>query len=422
MKKGQHKTGAVIIDLDNELKLLDYFAPELCSLIRENEDTYYIFHKNIEHSDVPTYGKGTEKGKKIDHLLYYYTENEMQGMENLSFAKQSNISIDVKFFDLMEIERPRNKSYNFSEKGIKVYINNKSLKYFTPEYTEKVFKNLNKSFSSTRRKGYWDFEKLVFPKSEGDFTEVELHVVKLGVATEEDKTFDILRHHLFVGDHIIFLYKKNDKKLYVSLYKNPKFFTVIGNINELYENYLNNAQNKVIIEANARKIKYDEENLSDDKLREKFQKIWRNFLIDEVRSLPSYSDRLVCAFTGIRGDYPQVSPLFRASHIKALKDKNTEYYEKFDINNGLLLCANADALFDKHLITINEDKTLKFSFLIKDIDLLRDLKLLNPITESLLNDKRMEYLKYHRKEFERLEKLRKKPGYDFSNEEEDDDD
>lgn len=418
MKKGQRKAGAVISELKNELKLLDFFSPELSTYVKNNEDTYYLYHKSIEHSDLPTYGKGTRKRKIIDHLLYYYSENEMEKMKNLSFAKQSNIAIDAKFFDLMEIEHPRDKSYTFREKNIKVYINNRSLEYFTPEYTEKVFKKLGKRFSCVKREHYWNFSELSFPKMEGDFTEVDLHVAKLGVGTEDDKLFGILRHHLFVGDHIIFLYKQNEKKLYVSLHKNPKFFTVIGKINLLYEDYLRKSQNQVITQADARKITLDSEDLSDDKLRGKYQKIWRELLIDEVRSLPSYSDTLVCPITRIKGAYPQISPLFRASHIKAFKDKNTELYEKFDIDNGLLLCANADALFDKHLITINEDKKLMHSFLIDDIDLLTDLKLLNPIMEYLLNDKRMEYLKYHREEFERLEKLRKSPEYDFDAEDE----
>jgi len=45
--------------------------------------------------------------------------------------------------------------------------------------------------------------------------------------------------------------------------------------------------------------------------------------------------------------------VLRASHIKAWSNSSRE--ERLDINNGLLLCANHDTLFDKHLISFNPD-------------------------------------------------------------------
>ena len=42
-----------------------------------------------------------------------------------------------------------------------------------------------------------------------------------------------------------------------------------------------------------------------------------------------------------------------ASHIKKWADC-TNNAERLDENNGLLLCAHHDALFDKHLITFDE--------------------------------------------------------------------
>jgi len=41
----------------------------------------------------------------------------------------------------------------------------------------------------------------------------------------------------------------------------------------------------------------------------------------------------------------------KASHIKAWKDC-TSTQERLDSNNGLLLCANHDALFDQYLISL----------------------------------------------------------------------
>ena len=100
--------------------------------------------------------------------------------------------------------------------------------------------------------------------------------------------------------------------------------------------------------------------------------------------------------------------LFIASHIKGFSDPNTTNEEKYDINNGIIICANADALFDKHLITINQNKQIVFSFLLDDdIRLKSQLLLMQPIFQPILNEKRMEYLKYHREVFKKLEVLRK---------------
>ena len=45
--------------------------------------------------------------------------------------------------------------------------------------------------------------------------------------------------------------------------------------------------------------------------------------------------------------------LLVASHIKPAKDCNV--HEKINNNNGLLLCANHDKLFDRYLITFKFD-------------------------------------------------------------------
>ena len=99
--------------------------------------------------------------------------------------------------------------------------------------------------------------------------------------------------------------------------------------------------------------------------------------------------------------------LFIASHIKRFSDSDCD--EAFDINNGLLLCANADALFDKHMITVDENKKLIFSFLIDNDYMLKQKLLLNqPIFEIVLNEKRMEYMKDHREIFFKKEQERKR--------------
>ena len=104
--------------------------------------------------------------------------------------------------------------------------------------------------------------------------------------------------------------------------------------------------------------------------------------------------------------------MYVASHIKGFSDPNTSDTEKYDINNGLLLCSNADALFDKHLITVGEDKELVFSFLLDDkFKLKSQLMLSMPIFKAVLNDERMRYLAYHRHKFEECEAARKRGVY-----------
>lgn len=51
--------------------------------------------------------------------------------------------------------------------------------------------------------------------------------------------------------------------------------------------------------------------------------------------------------------------MLRASHIKSWKQSTDA--EKLDENNGLLLCAHHDALFDKHLITFDNSGNVQIS-------------------------------------------------------------
>lgn len=56
------------------------------------------------------------------------------------------------------------------------------------------------------------------------------------------------------------------------------------------------------------------------------------------------------------------STLLRASHIKPWSEASNA--ERLDPFNGLLLCAHIDALFDRHLITFEDDGLIKISSLV----------------------------------------------------------
>ena len=122
------------------------------------------------------------------------------------------------------------------------------------------------------------------------------------------------------------------------------------------------------------------------------------------------ADNIVfCPLTYIAANFNNLGPLFVASHIKAFSDPNTSDNEKYDINNGLLLSANADALFDKHLISIDQNKNVVFSFLfdLENASIKQQLLLQQPIFKTVFNDSRMTYLNYHYNLFLELEQKRK---------------
>lgn len=143
--------------------------------------------------------------------------------------------------------------------------------------------------------------------------------------------------------------------------------------------------------------------LADSEIRA-LQSEWKEMLAQNMMNLVKKDSRIVCPFTGVEGDFTKLPMLFIASHIKRYAD-GSSLKEKYDINNGLLLTANADALFDKHMITVSEDKKLIFS---KNLDeeLKSVLNLVEIVLPEVLNEKRMEYMAEHRRIFAEKEKLR----------------
>lgn len=138
---------------------------------------------------------------------------------------------------------------------------------------------------------------------------------------------------------------------------------------------------------------------------------WKELLAQNMMNLVRQDSRVVCPFTGVEGDYAKLPMLFIASHIKRFADSSLK--EKYDINNGLLLTANADALFDKYMITVSEEKELVFSKFLDD-DLKRVLNLMEIVMPDVLNEERMGYMKEHRRIFEEKERIRMSTGLSAS--------
>ncbi len=102
--------------------------------------------------------------------------------------------------------------------------------------------------------------------------------------------------------------------------------------------------------------------------------------------LDKYNDKCIITELSVR-------PALIASHIKPWAVSNND--ERVDVNNGLLLSATYDRLFDSGLITFNKDGKIIISNIISP----NDLKILNINKNMTFNlkveGKMKEYLKYH---------------------------
>ena len=95
-----------------------------------------------------------------------------------------------------------------------------------------------------------------------------------------------------------------------------------------------------------------------------------------------------------------------ASHIRRAADE--DIYGKADYNNGLLLCANHDKLFDKYLISFNclDGKIMISDSLTDDELTICGLSRDYCLSDELMTDERVEYLMDHNDEFLKKESER----------------
>ena len=88
--------------------------------------------------------------------------------------------------------------------------------------------------------------------------------------------------------------------------------------------------------------------------------------------------------------------VLRASHIKEWSESSRE--ERIDANNGLLLCANHDALFDRHLISF-EPTTGDICISSSLDDEQRSALNLSDTTKLTMSDRMKSYMQLHYKKF-----------------------
>lgn len=384
---------------------------------KEHPNSHYVlFYKYLTHSDLPTFGKALSKNKHDKNLLYYITQDDMKKVEEqtkkpFQTAKQSNIGITVDFYEKVGLPNPREVDPYSVNDYLEVELVNSSMEYFTSQYTQNVFNKLGKKPTN---RNHWNFDSLDLTLSRGRFTSIDLHVAVHGIGMSQDKEFHKLRHHMFKSDTLILLAelspdKSKRDKLFIIVEKNPAFYTVLGLANNKFKKYLDEIRKTRHLQATKKDNAVNVEDLEvEDEVTRAQQNAWRTMLAKEMMGYTQEDSQVFCPFTYVTANFENLGALFVASHIKGFKDSNTTNEEKYDINNGLLLCANADALFDKHLISINSEKNLVFSFLMdNDIQLKSKLLLMQPIFLPILNEKRMEYLAYHKKVFDNLEEERR---------------
>ena len=406
------------IETTDVYKIVDYLETKndvMKDYIKENcNSKYYLVYKYITHSDLANRGKRNGNKETIEkNFLYYLTFDEMRDIEKkhdkpFESAKQSNIGVPSRFFSelgINQLQRRKGKQatqhnhININDYA-NVYLVNESIKYFNGKYTRKVLDKLLKHPT-------WYDEELDVDLSDcSDFTPIKLSHAIHGIGTSSDFEFSKLRLNIFKNDILILLVESKpdlSKNLFIMLEKNPIFYSIIGLTNDKWQKF--SEQQAQIQERNLRDKAI--KNLVDEDKTRRQQSKWRDLLAEEMMNYSTIDGEVFCPFTYLSCNYETLGTLFRASHIKAFKDcKNSE--EAYDVNNGLLLCANVDALFDKHLITVDEEKNILFSFLLKNnMFLISRLLLTQPIFRLVLNDKRMEYMKFHEEEFLRLEKIRK---------------
>lgn len=416
-----NKNSVVHINDINKIKLfIQSRSSDMYKYMEESSSEFSLWSKTLFHSDLT--GRGKREGNKQPlkkNYLYYLSVKEMETIlkrskKPFASAKQSNIGMPAEFYDdlgINKLERRHGQQTTRHDHiklndSINVMLVNDTVSYFKQNYTEKVLRKLNK-YDSNAESIFCDRNDITL-NTESSFTEIQLTEAIHGLGTSSDKEFHKLRLSMFLNDTIIFLIEHctNRNNLFILLEKNPKFYTLAGETNSAWEKYLSTQRFQ---EESAIRSLSGPTPAEDEKTRN-MQSAWKNMLAKEMMAYTTEEGKVFCPFTGVDADFNNFSMLFIASHIKR-HEHCVNNKESYNINNGLLLSANADALFDKHMITIGENKELVFSFLLKTNYELRNKLLLNqPIFKMILNDERMKNIEEHRKIFYEKEEERKKLG------------
>lgn len=126
---------------------------------------------------------------------------------------------------------------------------------------------------------------------------------------------------------------------------------------------------------------------NDDSLN----KTTKNQLIESRLGQGKFREKLICIYPECPVTGVKLGALLRASHIKPWRACSND--ERLDPNNGFMLAAHVDALFDKGYLSFEDDGSLLISRLcLNDIDKLY----VDKNTKIKINEKTKKYLQWHR--------------------------
>lgn len=374
---------------------------------------YLYIEKVLTFADIPTYGKyGYDETDKVKrgafseekiceradkNYLFYSDRSEIAAYERKNKkqkiffceTKQSNISLPLAFYEFLGLKGGSRKNIGtvLSEGKYTTFLVADCLKgCFEKNITDETFEKLGRAKQA----------KDISIDTEDEYIKIDLHIAVHGIGTKKDKLFHDLRGNVFAKDKMCILAEKSNDghyRLFIMLYRNPKFYVL----------------NHRLMPAFLLSSYKDEE---DEKTVEsrKGQARWRNMLAEYALTLSvEDTSKVICPFTHTEVAYPAEATLLRASHIKAYAkcrnaDDTINTEEAYDIDNGFLVTANVDALFDKYLISVKPDGTVVISKTISDT-LIEKLDIAKRIDSKYITEKKKEYLKVHYETFlEREEK------------------
>ena len=377
------------------------------------KNDYFYLEKIMTFADVVTSGKKgyvsadkKEKGafseakiaeRAEKNYLFYSTKNEIANYERINkrnklfFCEthQSNISMPLAFYEFLGLEggARANKGLLLNSDKYHCYLVNACLRnLFEENLTSSTLQKLSRSKTGNQ----------LIHNIEEDYTLVDVHIAVHGLGIKNDNELHNLRKNIFAKDKMCVLIEKDmngSYRLYFMFYRNPKFYL------------LNNISMPSFLIS-------DIDNEEDEKHQEsrKGQTRWRNTLAEYALTLSvDDTSKVVCPFTLVEVSYPAEATLLRASHIKAYAeckndDGSINNDEAYDIDNGFLVTANVDALFDKYLISVKDDGTVVTSKTISDSLVFDDLGIQRKIKPEYISEKKKKYLAFHKEKFDEREK------------------
>lgn len=406
--KRNSSNSRVITDYELIREELEILGQKKLVADMSREKEYMYVDKLLTYADVPSFGKhkanssdkeGTRVYSKENlqkraqaNYLFYYKEEQIIRIEKkqrphfFCETKQSNITLPIAFYQFIGTKNA--KSTDLSESRFTVLLVNNCISgAFDEDSTNELFSKLNRP----------KMAKKIEISNADEYTEIPLSTGVHGIGTSKDKFFHSLRGNVFAKDKLSILVEKKEQQctIYIMFYRNPRYYQ------------LRHMAIPVCVADSFTEI--EEEKYVESRTG---QKRWRNALAELalIREDGTETDYVICPFSMIEVRYPSEETLLRASHIKAYaKCRNSngiDESEAYDPDNGFLVTANVDALFDKYFLSVNptNNKIVKSKQLSKE--LIEALHIQDKISPEYVNERKKKYLKEHYDEFIRREEKR----------------